>query len=175
MITIVPTQERVEGKVNAKPTRKQKTFDVSAVLKSARSGELKGPGLRKAIQTAQNFGLKAVADELAMYVVDPASFAGDAAPPEVRERIARGVAALKAMGHPLTRTMQMHKTLGVIETVNRVARYEDASLKNFEALRSAGQTEVTAEAVVLDYPHLFDPKMVALARKRLPDWKVEAK
>ena len=168
----VPT--RVEGDVNAKPSRKQNTFDASAVLKSGRCGELKGPGLRKAIQKAQNFGLKAVADELAKFVVDPASFAGDAAPPEVRERIARGIAALKAMGHPLTRTVQMIQRHGVIETVNRIALYDAASLKNFAALRAAGLTELTAEAVVLDYPHLFDPKMVALARKRLPDWKVEA-
>ena len=38
---------------------------------------------------------------------------------------------------------------------------------NFERLRGANLVHLTAEAIVLDYPHLFDSKAIAIARKRL--------
>ena len=130
-----------------------------------------GPGdlgaeLRKAIKIAEEFGNTLVAAELKLYAVQPASFAGDAAPAEVRERVAQGVSALKAMGESLSRTTPMLQKHGVIGTLNRIAK-NPASSKNFDKLRAAGLERLTAEAIVLDYPDLFDPKAVAVARKRL--------
>jgi len=145
---------------------KKRTFHPKNTLADARAGRLTAAQLRKAIQTAEEFGETAVARELRLYAVPPASFAGDAAPPEIRERVAQGVSALMAMGEPLSRTKQMLKKHGVIETLNRIARYP-ASTKNFEKLCSAGLEQLTAEAIVLDYPDLFDAKAVEVARRRL--------
>ena len=85
--------------------------------------------LRKAIETAEQFGLRNVARELQLHVVQPASFAGDAAPPEIRERAAQGI-SVTAMGQRLSRTKQMLKRHGVIETINRIAKYARGSAPN---------------------------------------------
>jgi hypothetical protein len=53
---------------------------------------LRGAELSKAIRTAEEFGNKALADELKLYRVDPFAFAGDAAPVELRERVAKASA-----------------------------------------------------------------------------------
>jgi hypothetical protein len=60
----------------------------------------------------------------------------------------------------------MLQKYGVVGTLNRIAK-NSASSKNFEKLRAAGLERLTAEAIVLDYPDIFDPKAVAVARKRL--------
>jgi hypothetical protein len=70
------------------------------------------------------------------------------------------------MGESLSRTKQMLKRHGVIETLNRTACHPDAS-ENFAKLRAAGLEHLTAEAIVLDFPDLFDPKTVEAARERL--------
>lgn len=144
----------------------KRTFNARKALEEARAGRLTGAELRKAIQIAEEFGLLEAAAELKLYTVQSASFAGDAAPPEVRERVAQGVSALKAMGESLSRTTPMLQRHGVIGTLNRIAK-NPASSKNFEKLCAAGLERLTAEAIVLDYPDLFDPKAVAVARKRL--------
>jgi hypothetical protein len=146
-----------------KPPRK---FDPQAVLAAARSGELTGAALRKAIKTAEEFGLRNIAHELRLHVVQPASFAGDAAPPEVRERAAQGISALTAMGERLSRTKQMLKRHGLIETINRIAKYP-AATKNFDLLCAAGLEHLTAEAIVIDYPEFFSTQAVEVARRRL--------
>ena len=146
-----------------KPPRK---FHPKAALAAARSGELKGAALRKDIKTAEEFGLKDVVGELQLYLVEATSFAGDAAPDDIRVRAAQGISALTAMGNPLTRTRQMLKRHGLIETINRIAKYP-ASTKNFDRLRAAGLEHLTAEAIVLDHPELFSEQAVEAAHKRL--------
>jgi len=140
--------------------------NLSAALEEAKAGRLQGAELRKIIKTAEEFGKGSIANELRLYLVASGSFAGDAAPPHIRERVAQGISALTAMGEPLSRTKQMLKRHGVIETLNRIARYPD-STKNFEKLRAAKLEHLTAEAIVLEHPHLFDPKAVEVARTRL--------
>ena len=144
----------------------RRTFNLSAALADAKAGRLRGADLRKAIKAAEELGKTAIANELRLYLVDSASFAGDSAPAHIRERVAQGVSALTGMGEPLHRTKKMLKQHGVIETLNRIARYPN-STKNFDKLRAANLEHLTAEAIVLDDPDLFDPKAVEVARKRL--------
>ena len=127
---------------------------------------MKGAALRKDIKTAEEFGLNDVVRELQLYLVEATSFAGDAAPDDIRVRAAQGISALTAMGNPLTRTRQMLKRHGLIETINRIAKYP-ASTKNFDRLRAAGLEHLTAEAIVLDHPELFSEQAVEAAHKRL--------
>ncbi len=147
----------------AKPAR---TFSAAAVLSSARAGTLTGAALRRAIKTAEEFGLADVVRQLRFCTVSPASFAADAAPEEVRDRVARGMSALSAMGHSLSRTRQMLKKYGAVETLNRIAQYPE-STRNFERLREAGLEDLTAEAIVLDYPQLFSEQAITVAHERL--------
>lgn len=144
----------------------KRIFNPRTALEAARSGELKGAALRKAIQTAEEFGNEDVAAQLRLLVVQPTSFAGDSAPSEVRERVAQGIVALNGLGHTLGRTTQMLRRHGVVATINRIAEVADSS-ENFERLTDAGLQHLTAEAIVLDYPDLFSKQVVALSRKRL--------
>lgn len=144
----------------------KRTFKPQQVLAEARAGRLTGAGLRKAIVVAEEFGNVQVAEQLRLCVVQSSSFAGDAAPLEVRERVAQGVSALIAMGEPLSGSKPMLRRRGVIETLNRIAKYPAGS-KNFDKLCAAGLERLTAEAIVLDYPDLFDPRAVEVARRRL--------
>jgi len=143
-----------------------RTFNSEVALRDAKAGRLRGVELRKAIILAEEFGKTAIANELRLYLVEATSFAGDDAPLEVRERVAQGISALTAMGNSLARTKQMLRKHGVIETLNRIARYPEAT-KNFDRLRDAKLEHLTAEAIILDFPTLFDPKAVDVARKRL--------
>jgi hypothetical protein len=143
-----------------------KPFNSAAAVADAKAGRLTGADLRKAIKRAEDLGKTEVAAELRLYTVQAFSFAGDAAPEEVRDRVAKGVSALKAMGHSLSRTTPMLKRHGVIETLNRIAKYPEAT-KNFDRLCAAGLKHLTAEAVVLDFQHLFSERAIAVAKKRL--------
>jgi hypothetical protein len=144
----------------------KRIFNSETALADAKAGRLRGVELRKVIKLAREFGKSAVANELGMYLVESSSFAGDKAPLEVRERVARGISALTAMGNTLTRTKQMLKKHGIVETLNRIAKYP-AATKNFYKLRDAKLEHLTAEAIILDFPDLFDPKAVKVAQKRL--------
>lgn len=144
----------------------KRTFNMEEAIVNAKAGHLCGAELRKTIKLAEEFGKTAVANELRLFLVEATSFAGDEAPLEVRERVAQGISALTAMGNSLARTKQMLKRHGVIETLNRIAKYP-AATKNFDTLRAANLEHLTAEAIILDYPHLFDPKAAEVARKRL--------
>lgn len=148
------------------PMKARRIFDSVLVLKEAKAGGLRGKELRKAIKVAEELGKSAVANELKLFLVESTSFAGDEAPVEVRERVAQGISALTAMGNSLTRTRQMLKNHGVIETLNRIAKYP-AATQNFERLCAAHLEYLTAEAIILDFPNLFDPKAVLVAKKRL--------
>jgi len=144
----------------------RRIFNENVALAEAKAGRLRGKELRKAIKIADEFGKSTVANELKLFLVESTSFAGDDAPVEVRERVAQGISALTAMGNSLTRTRQMLKNHGVIETINRIARYP-AATKNFDRLCTANLEHLTAEAIILDFPHLFDPQAVLVAQKRL--------
>lgn len=144
----------------------RRSINLQVALEEARAGRLRSSELRKVIKAAEELGKATIAKELKLYLVESAGFAGDAAPPEVRDRVAKGISALTSMGEPLSRTKQMLKRHGIIETINRIARYRD-STKNFEKLCAANLEHLTAEAIVLDYPHLFEPRAVEVARKRL--------
>ena|SRR5579859_4859990 len=146
--------------------RAAKTFDSRKILEAAKSGLLKGAELRKAITRADDLGLKALVGELTFFLVSADAFAGDNAPNEVRERVAKGLSVLTGMGRTLSKTRQMLKKNGVIETLNRIGQYP-ASSTNFERLRDAGLENLTAEAIVLDYPELFSEKTVEVSRARL--------
>ena len=146
--------------------KSKRTFNPQTALSDAKAGRLRGAELRKAIKLADLFGKEVVANELRLYLVESGSFAGDEAPLEVRERVAQGISALTAMGNTLSRTRQMLKNHGVIETLNRIARYP-AATKNFDKLRAAKLEHLTAEAIILDFPTLFDARAVEVARKRL--------
>jgi len=146
--------------------KSKRVFNGDATLAEAKAGRLRGKELRKAIKLAEEFGKSAVANELKLFLVESTSFAGDEAPIEVRERVAQGISALTAMGNSLTRTRQMLKNHGVVETLNRIARYP-AATKNFERLRAANLEHLTAEAIILDFPQLFDSKAVEVAQRRL--------
>ena len=143
-----------------------KTFDSRKTLEGAKAGQLKGAELRKAIARADDLGLKVLVGELKFFLVSADAFAGDDAPEDVRDRVAKGMSALTAMGHTLSRTRQMLKRNGVIETLNRIGQYP-ASSKNFERLCDAGLENLTAEAIVLDHPELFSEKAVEVLRARL--------
>jgi hypothetical protein len=144
----------------------KRVFNANEAIVEAKAGRLKGKELRKTIKLAEEFGKTEVANELKLFLVESSSFAGDDAHSEVRERVAKGISALTAMGNSLVRTRQMLKTHGVIETLNRIAKYP-ASTKNFERLCAAKLEHLTAEAIILDFPELFDPKAVQTAQKRL--------
>lgn len=146
--------------------KSKRVFNEKEVLAEAKAGSLRGAELRKAIKIAEEFGKASVANELKLFLVGSASFAGDDAPEEVRDRVAKGISALTTMGNSLTRTRQMLKRHGVIETLNRITK-NSASTKNFDRLCAANLENLTAEAIILDFPHLFDPKAIQLAQKRL--------
>jgi hypothetical protein len=146
--------------------KSKRTFNENEILVEAQAGNLRGAELRKYIKIAEEFGKVSVANELKQFLVDSASFAGDDAPKEVRDRVAKGISALTTMGNSLTRTRQMLKRHGVIETLNRIAK-NPASTKNFDKLCAANKEHLTAEAIILDFPHLFDSKAIQLAQKRL--------
>jgi hypothetical protein len=144
----------------------KRSVNFTVALEEAKAGQLQGLELRKLILAAEELGKANIATQLGLYLVHSGSFAGDAAPAVVRERVAKGISALTGMGEPLSRTKQMLKRHGVIETLNRIACHPDAS-ENFAKLRAAGLEHLTAEAIVLDFPDLFDPKTVEVARERL--------
>lgn len=95
--------------------KSKRTFNSEAALADAKAGRLCGSELRKVIKLADEFGKSAIANELRLFLVESTSFAGDQAPLEVRERVAKGISALTAMGNTLSRTRQMLKNHGVIE------------------------------------------------------------
>ncbi len=81
--------------------KSKRVFNEKEVLAEAKAGSLRGAELRKAIKIAEEFGRSSTANELKLFLVDPASFAGDKAPVEVRNRVAEGVRSLTRQKLPL--------------------------------------------------------------------------
>jgi len=143
-----------------------KSFNGKKILEQAATGELTVKEIRAAIARANVLGLTDVAKNLGVYVFSANSFAGDAAPEELKERAAKGISILKGMGRSLNRTTQMLKRHGIIESINRVSNKKDEST-NFDLLVAAGYPEYTAESLVVDFAHLFDEKTVERAKAKL--------
>ena len=54
-----------------------------------------------------------------------------------------------------------------VQAARAIALGYPAATQNFERLRDSGLEHLTAEAIVLDYPHLFSEQAIAVAEKRL--------
>jgi hypothetical protein len=146
--------------------KSKRTFNPRLAIEAARCGELSGDALRRTIQIAIDFGNTDAAGELQLYVVHPSSFAGDAAPAGILERMGQGLSALKAMGHKLSPTVAALKKRGIIKFLDGIA-HNPNSADDFEHLRAGGFERLTAEAIVLDHPDLFGKEAMAFARSRL--------
>ncbi len=145
---------------------KNRKYNFGALLAQAKNHELDSKELKKIIKAAYEFGFNSVAAQFELQLVVPTSFGCDHAPAEVLERVAQGISFLTANGNRLTRTKQMLKRHGVIETINRVSSNSKVS-KNLEQLFSAGHIDLAAEKIVLDFPNLFEPKAVRFAKEKL--------
>lgn len=64
------------------------------------------------------------------------------------------------------RTRQMIDRHGIIETVERLVNQKQER-KGFRILADLGMLDLTAEALVLRYPHLFSPGAVSICKKRI--------
>jgi hypothetical protein len=105
-----------------------------------------------------------VASELKLYRIHVKSFAEDGAPLEVRERLAQGVSLLLANGGKLSRTIETLKKRGAIEVINRMIEGQPV---NFHLLRKQGKAHLAAEAIALEFPHLFRERILQIAMSRL--------
>ena len=70
------------------------------------------------------------------------------------DRVAKGISALKTLGHHSSRTEQILRRYGVIQALNRIAKNPN-SLANFDRLKNADLLYLTAEAAILDYQDFF--------------------
>lgn len=144
----------------------RRIFHPQKALADALAGRLKGAALRKAVALAKEFGNSEAAKQLKLCDIEASSFASDAAPRYLRERVAQGIRALAALGEPCKPTKRMMRRHGVIETIERTVPHPSAA-ENFQKLSAAGFKYLSAESVVLNCPHLFHPKVVEVARSRL--------
>ncbi len=145
---------------------KNRKYNFGKLLAQAQQGQLEVKELKKVIKAAQDFGFTVIAGQFQMYVYQPANIAPDHAPAEVLARVAQGISYLNAHRIPLTRTKQMLKRHGVIETIHRITSDAIPS-KNLEILASSNHLYLSAEAIVLDHPELFSEKVVSLAKIKL--------
>ncbi len=145
---------------------KNRKFNFSALLVQAQQGQIEAKELKKLIKAAIDFGFTGVAEQLQLHVYQSVNIAPDQAPAEVLERVAQGISFLNARGIPLTRTKQMLKRHGVIETIHRITSDAKPS-KNLEILAQTNHLHLSAEAIVLDHPDLFSEKVSILAKMKL--------
>ncbi len=143
-----------------------KTFNSKAIIELADAGELTNAEIRKAIKRADELGLREVVGKLQTKLVQPESFANDNTPTELRDRVAKGISALKTLGYHPNRTEQMLRRHGIIETLNRIAKNQNSS-ENFDRLRNANMLHLTAEAIILDYKQFFSEQAINLAQLRI--------
>lgn len=147
---------------------KNRKFNFSVLLDQAKQGQIETKELKKLIKAAVDFGFTSVAEQLQLYIYQPTSIAPDHAPSEVLERVAQGISFLNAQRIPLTRTKQMLKRHGVIETIARISSDKKPS-KNLELLANSNHLHLSAEAIVLDHPEFFSEKVVEVAKKKLTE------
>lgn len=145
---------------------KNRKYNFGKLLTQAQQGGINKKELKKIIKAAQDFGFNSIAEQFQLYVYQPANIATDQAPVAVLERVAQGISYLNAQGIPLTRTKQMLKRHGVIETIHRITADAKPS-KNLETLANSHHLDLSAEAIVLDHPELFSEKVLTLAKMKL--------
>ena len=143
-----------------------KTFNAKSIIELADAGKLTNTEIRKAIKRADELGLREVVGKLQTKLVQPESFANDNTPIDLRDRVAKGISALKTLGYHPNRTEQMLRRHGIIETLNRIAKNQNSS-ENFDRLRNANMLSLTAEAIILDYQEYFSEQAIALAQARI--------
>lgn len=145
---------------------KNRKYNFGQLLVQAQQRAIEKNELKKLIKAAQDFGFGSVAEQFQLHLYQTAQIASDNAPAEVLERVAQGISYLNAQSIPLTRTKQMLKRHGVIETINRITSNAKPS-KNLEILARSNHLYLSAEAIVLDHPDLFAEKVVSFARIKL--------
>jgi len=147
-----------------------KSFNAKAIIELADAGKLTNAEIRKAIKRADELGLRDVVSKLQTKLVQPESFADDNTPDDLRDRVAKGVSALKTLGYHPNRTEQMLRKHGIIETLNRISKNTGSST-NFDRLRNANMLHLTAEAIILDYQEFFSKEAISLAQLRIDSVK----
>ena len=142
------------------------SFNAKKIIDAAEAGELSNADIRKAIKRADELGLKEVVTKLSTKLVQPQAFADDNTPEALRDRVAKGVSALKTLGYHPNRTEQMLRRHGVIETLNRIAKNPNSSA-NFDRLKHAKMLHLTAEAIILDYQEFFSEAAIQVAKNKI--------
>ena len=145
---------------------KNRKFNFVQILENARQGLYTKAQIKKLMKAADEFGMSSVVRDLSLYLTPASEFAGDSAPEAIKERVAKGVSYLNAQGHSLSRTKQMLKRHGIIESINRVGARPGIS-KNLEVLAKAGLLQYSAESIVIDYPQLFSQRVVDMAKAKM--------
>lgn len=145
---------------------KNRKFNFVQILENARQGLYTKAQIKKFMKAADEFGMNSVVRDLSLHLMPITEFAGDSAPEVIKERVAKGVSYLNAQGHSLSRTKQMLKRHGIIESINRVGAQPGIS-KNLEVLAKAGLLQYSAESIVIDYPQLFSQHVVDVAKAKL--------
>ncbi len=69
-----------------------------------------------------------------------------------------------------SRTWQMIKRHGIIESVNR-AVCRPTETQGYKMLAQMGLSDFAFEAVILRYPNVFSEEAVEISRQRLQEWK----
>lgn len=147
---------------------KNRKFNFSSILENAKEGLYTKAELKKFMKAADEFGKPFVARELSLYLIPVTYFAGDSAPDAIKERVSKGMSYLNAQGHTLSRTKQMIKRHGIIETINRLGAKAGIS-HNLEMLSTGGMIQYSAESIVVDYPELFAEKIVRISTNKLAE------
>ncbi len=145
---------------------KNRKYNFSLVLENAKFGLYTKSQIKKFMKIADDFNLPSVVRDLSFYLVPKIEFSVDGAPDAIKERVAKGIGYLNGQGHTLSRTKQMLKRHGIIESINRVGAQKEIS-KNLEILANAGLLHYAAESIVLDYPKLFSEHVVEISRAKL--------
>ncbi len=68
-----------------------------------------------------------------------------------------------------SRTWQMVKRLGIIETMERLVKRKDATT-GYTTLAEIHMLDLAFEAVILRYPEFFSQEAVKRSRERLEEW-----
>ena len=69
-----------------------------------------------------------------------------------------------------TRTWQMIKRRGIIESVERAVNRKSET-QGYTTLAEMGLKEFAFEAVILRHPELFSDEVIAISEQRLKEWK----
>jgi len=98
----------------------KRVFHPQQALADARAGRLSRTALRRAISTAEELGDEVITEQLRKHVAGALEIAADPTPSYLRDRMARGIEQLAAMGELSTRARQLLRRHGVIETLNKL-------------------------------------------------------